>query len=265
MTAARTYKQPTNTWTARAELARCAGTHFDPQVVRAFLGISLPRLLAAMGPVALLVHLPFLRSLEAAGSQVGTAVATGASATAIAVGFAVVPATPAAPAPGSAVHRHDGAPSTVTPGLRAGNVGRMPLAGRTGQTPGLGATPDAEPAPRPDSGWIPVPAVTPDPADPSGPLPPGGSPLPLPGKPLPRPSDLPRLPPPTLPLPTKLPLPTELPLPTKLPPTRLPLPTELRLPKVPLPKVPLPTLPEIALPTVPKPPSAPPRLPRPLR
>jgi putative nucleotidyltransferase with HDIG domain len=105
MTAARSYKQPMNTRAARAELARCAGTHFDPQLVRAFLGISLPRLLWAMGPVAMLVHLPFLRSLEHAGSQVGTAVVTASGATVLAVGVTVVPTPHPAPPPRAAVER----------------------------------------------------------------------------------------------------------------------------------------------------------------
>ena len=50
MTAHRAYKKPMATVAARAELARCAGTQFDPTYVRAFLAISLPRLLWAMGP-----------------------------------------------------------------------------------------------------------------------------------------------------------------------------------------------------------------------
>jgi hypothetical protein len=99
MTAARSYKQPMSTRAARAELARCAGAHFDPQAVRAFLNISLPRLLWAMGPLALLVHLPFLRSLETAGAQLGATVATGAGATVLAVGVSVVPAPHPAPQP----------------------------------------------------------------------------------------------------------------------------------------------------------------------
>ena len=238
MTAARTYKQPTNTWAARAELARCAGTHFDPQVVRAFLGISLPRLLAAMGPVALLVHLPFLRSLEAAGSQVGAAVATGASATAIAVGIAVVPTAPALPAPDTVVRRHDVPPSAAaTTRPRAGGDGRMfPAAVASGGlAPGPAVQADSEPVT--GSGWVPLPEVTPAPVLPGtlDPRPSTGRPrLPRPGmlpKPLPRPSDLPRLP-----LPVKLPLP------------KVPLP-KIPVPKILLPKVSLPA--ELRQPTLP--------------
>ncbi len=52
MTAARSYKRPVSTQKAREELTRCAGTHFDPVTVRAFLAISLPRLLWATGPLS---------------------------------------------------------------------------------------------------------------------------------------------------------------------------------------------------------------------
>ncbi|HET6209525.1 MAG TPA: HD domain-containing phosphohydrolase, partial [Jatrophihabitans sp.] len=63
MTAHRAYKKPMATVAARAELARCAGSQFDPGYVRAFLSISLPRLLWAMGPGSLLMNLPMLRVL----------------------------------------------------------------------------------------------------------------------------------------------------------------------------------------------------------
>jgi hypothetical protein len=139
MTAARSYKQPMSTRAAREELARCAGAHFDPQVVRAFLGISLPRLLWAMGPVALAVHLPFLRSLEQAGSQVGTAVATASGATVLAVGVTVVPGPAPAPAPRpAAVERQ------VAPGPR-----------QPSQDPRPAVTPAARPSPSASPSAIP--------------------------------------------------------------------------------------------------------------
>ena len=69
MTAHRAYKKPMATVAARAELARCAGTQFDPNFVRAFLAISLPRLLWAMGPGSLLMNLPLLRFLADAGNK----------------------------------------------------------------------------------------------------------------------------------------------------------------------------------------------------
>lgn len=52
MTSARSYKQPVSAAEARAELAHCAGSHFDPEVVRAFLAVSLGRLRRVIGPLS---------------------------------------------------------------------------------------------------------------------------------------------------------------------------------------------------------------------
>lgn len=87
MTAARPYKKAMATKAAREELARCAGTHFDPLMVRAFLAISLPRVLWAMGPLSFLFQLPFLRPLADAGVRTGV-IAPQAAATALASGAA---------------------------------------------------------------------------------------------------------------------------------------------------------------------------------
>ena len=57
MTSARSYKQPMSPASARAELAVCAGTQFDPTVVRSFLNISLGRLRMMAGPAAWLAQL----------------------------------------------------------------------------------------------------------------------------------------------------------------------------------------------------------------
>ena len=58
ITSARSYKDPIDATTAREEIARCSGTQFDPEVVRAFLTISLGRLRFAMGPLSLLAQSP---------------------------------------------------------------------------------------------------------------------------------------------------------------------------------------------------------------
>jgi hypothetical protein len=97
MTAARSYKRPMSTVKAREELARCAGTHFDPVMVRAFLAISLPRLLWATGPLSAVVQMPFVGLLRDTGTRLavsgGPAVA--AAAGAVAVVTSSVAATPA--------------------------------------------------------------------------------------------------------------------------------------------------------------------------
>jgi HD domain len=101
MTAHRAYKKPMATVAARSELARCAGSQFDPSYVRAFLSISLPRLLWAMGPGALLMNLPMLRVLAQATNKGLLAIPQGAVAaasTAIVIGGVVVTAAPSAAA-----------------------------------------------------------------------------------------------------------------------------------------------------------------------
>ena len=88
MTSVRSYKRPVATRAAREELVACAGSQFDPVVVRAFLAISLPRLLWATGPASLLVHLPLLARLQTAG-QVGIASAAQAVTATAAAGVIV--------------------------------------------------------------------------------------------------------------------------------------------------------------------------------
>ena len=90
MTAARTYKKAMTTRAARVELAACAGTQFDPDYVRTFLAISLPRVLWAMGPVAFLVQLPFLRGLAKLGSQATQIPLQGASTAGVAAAASVI-------------------------------------------------------------------------------------------------------------------------------------------------------------------------------
>lgn len=73
MTAVRSYKKPMSAAAARAELARCAGTHFDPDLVRAFFNISLGRLTWSVGIAAWVAQLPFLGAVPRAGAAVGHA------------------------------------------------------------------------------------------------------------------------------------------------------------------------------------------------
>ncbi|MGD9750778.1 MAG: HD-GYP domain-containing protein, partial [Acidimicrobiia bacterium] len=70
MTAARSYKKPLDATVARTELTRCAGTHFDPVVVRAFLSVSIGRVQRASGPLGWLTNLPILGSAPLANAAV---------------------------------------------------------------------------------------------------------------------------------------------------------------------------------------------------
>lgn len=60
MTAVRPYKKALGATAARHELTRCAGTHFDPEVVRAFLNVSIGRVRRVAGPVAWVAQVPFV-------------------------------------------------------------------------------------------------------------------------------------------------------------------------------------------------------------
>ena len=60
MTSARSYKKPHPAARARAELAENAGTQFDPDIVRAFLSVSLREVRLVMGPLAFSVAAPTL-------------------------------------------------------------------------------------------------------------------------------------------------------------------------------------------------------------
>ncbi|MEO5837611.1 MAG: HD domain-containing phosphohydrolase [Acidimicrobiales bacterium] len=88
MTAVRSYKSAMSLADARAELTRCSGTHFSPEMVRAFLNISLPKLRRAGGALASLAHVPFLgnaltasaKAPEAWGYGITTLANTGGSA-----------------------------------------------------------------------------------------------------------------------------------------------------------------------------------------
>ncbi|HMK96132.1 MAG TPA: HD domain-containing phosphohydrolase, partial [Acidimicrobiales bacterium] len=82
MTAARSYKKAMTPVAARADLARCAGSQFDPQIVRAFLDISVGKLRWSGGPIAWLADVPLLARAGATGRAlaVGVQAVTGAAA-----------------------------------------------------------------------------------------------------------------------------------------------------------------------------------------
>jgi putative nucleotidyltransferase with HDIG domain len=94
MTAIRSYKPAMSPQAARAELLACAGTHFDPMVVRAFLDVSIGQVRVVAGPVAWLGSLPFVGNVPTL-AQVGVAAVRTAAvsmsfAGAVAVGTAHV-------------------------------------------------------------------------------------------------------------------------------------------------------------------------------
>ncbi len=75
MTAVRTYSRPKTPVEARRELSACAGTHFDPVVVRGFMNISIGKLRWTAGLAAWLAQIPFLGVPTRAGAQMATSAA----------------------------------------------------------------------------------------------------------------------------------------------------------------------------------------------
>ncbi len=79
ITSARSYKSPIEADKARAEIARCAGGQFDPEVVRAFLSIGISKLRFVVGPLAWLSGSASLSGISTV-APAGTALATAAAA-----------------------------------------------------------------------------------------------------------------------------------------------------------------------------------------
>lgn len=83
MTSTRSYKKPMPPRDARIELARCAGSHFDPVIVRAFLNVSLGRLRFALGPLSWLANVPGAGPVGLASTTTGGLTAGLAAASAV--------------------------------------------------------------------------------------------------------------------------------------------------------------------------------------
>ncbi len=98
ITSARSYKKPMSHSAARQEMVRCAGGQFDPDVVRAFLHVSIGRTTSRAGVLGWLIELP--GALGSAASQVSGAAGGVVAATAMATmaAVAVTPPTPTADA-----------------------------------------------------------------------------------------------------------------------------------------------------------------------
>jgi len=90
MTAARAYKVPMSAVAAREEVVAGAGTHFDPALVRAFMGISLGALWWTTGVSALLAQIPLLGRVGALPGVARIRSGLAGSATAVATVSALV-------------------------------------------------------------------------------------------------------------------------------------------------------------------------------
>jgi HD-GYP domain-containing protein (c-di-GMP phosphodiesterase class II) len=152
MTAVRSYKRSMSAAAARAELARCAGTHFDPRVVRAFLGVSLGRLhWPAGGALAWVAAAPPIGVLTRLGTRASAAVARPATATktTAAIGVIVLGGLLAA---GSSVTTGPAGPVAIRPSGATHTA--EPATGGGGGLDALGAVRPVEPpaaSPAPDA------------------------------------------------------------------------------------------------------------------
>jgi putative nucleotidyltransferase with HDIG domain len=175
LTAPRPYRRPVSAGAARAELARCAGTQFDPAVVRAFLSVSLGRLQRVMGPVSWVAQLPFIGALPALQSTVAGVGRSGITAAATATGVGALTVSgvmgPNQPdRPGS----HAGVPMSQA-GPEA--AGRRPAnAGGAGSTADVDTTRPRSAGQAAPAAGKPIPGGAPRPADGTG----GNDPAPPP-------------------------------------------------------------------------------------
>jgi PAS domain-containing protein len=233
ITSARSYKEPATATEAREEIARCAGSQFDPRLVRAFVNISLGRMRLVMGPLSWLSHAPLLARLPitpSVGAAFG-AVATLATATTAgmlpandlaraasaplaspaAVSRLTPPAPPAKsrrrPAPKPRVQERERVASPVAAAdpavLPTTNppppvVDVPPPAASPEPEP---TSPESTPAPPPPPPTSPSPDPPPAPAPPATPPSAPGPPAPPPPAPAPPPAPPPPAPPPPPPPP----------------------------------------------------------------
>ena len=116
MTHARSYKDAVSPSEARAELARCAGTHFDPAVVRAFLRISLGRLRWLTGPLAWAADLGLVGAITRLPVPAPLAGAARTAATLTTAGALALPIVAAPVAPSIAPSPTHDVPSTAVLG-----------------------------------------------------------------------------------------------------------------------------------------------------
>jgi len=119
MTARRPYSRPVSPQAAREELVRRAGTHFDPEVCRAFLSISLGRLWRAVGLAAGVAQVPLAASIAGASGKVGPTATSGGSVVAVGTLAAVIGLLPVVGLPNvtGAAH-HSGVAGLTAPAPR---------------------------------------------------------------------------------------------------------------------------------------------------
>ncbi len=185
MTSSRSYKAPISLQDARAELVRCSGTQFDPDMVRAFLAIDLRDLRRVAGVLAMFTPIPALRrQLAARSAPVRSALgAAGVASSILAVSLVApiagvevaapevrgdrVTAPAAAPVPLAPRAPDDVDPARSPVTADVDGPDRVPRQSPTGDgspvaapTDAIATPPDPQPAPRPSPGDPPPPPPT---------------------------------------------------------------------------------------------------------
>ena len=231
ITATRSYKKPMTIQEARLEITRCAGTQFDPDMVRAFLQISIGDLRKAIGPLSWLTQLAVfgrLAAAPAASTMAGTMIAV--------TGLGLGPVTSVYSEPS----RPNGTPAHEV------------IADRSEADTSVDTGPGEQPSRVP-------PDQTPSASDPNNAVPPGQEPG--------SPKAPARVPPDETPSTATTTSPTPGTTPTTNPSTVLPVPTTITLPPigptVPTVTVPTVTVPAISVPVISLPPVTVPGLPLP--
>lgn len=148
LTAHRAYRRPVSAQAARAELARHAGSQFDPEVVRALFNVSLGNLRMAMGPISWLAQIPFLGAVprleglvSAAGRSAMTAAGTATGVGALAVLGVVGPQHANRSAPPSGGAGAEAGPAQGAPSGSGASPGGPLLASVANGSTGAGRQP----------------------------------------------------------------------------------------------------------------------------
>ena len=137
MTAPRPYRRPVDAAAARSELARHAGTQFDPEIVRHFLAVGLPQLSRSMGLLSWLGQIPFIREWPKLQSTTGVAATQATTATLVASSAGAMWFAPAGIAP---VVAHDVTAAPLTNAATTPFVAEPTPPRRHVATPAVAAT-----------------------------------------------------------------------------------------------------------------------------
>jgi putative nucleotidyltransferase with HDIG domain len=212
MTSTSSYKKPVSAAAAREELTRCAGTQFDPGIVRAFLSISIGKLWWRTGPLSFLAQVPLLAWLPRLASNAGPigssfgAVAGAAAGVAALTVSGLLGATPGAPHSVAVAADSTSVAATAPPVVLGTDLDRSDLAAVAAPAGSPSDTPNDDPPPLDDpnsnSPRVPVssPNVLPAPGTPTLPSQAIDPLAPLANAPLPTPTTVPDVAPLLLPI-----------------------------------------------------------------